>query len=287
MVDRGTDRTRGTLLGLALGAAGSEDGEIDLCLGFATALSTQAVHGPTPVIRELSRALASWGAGPGASRTCRLTSREAARRLRESGSLSMAALPWSKESGSEVRGALAGLLFLDHPTLLGEVAALLASSTHGHPTTVLTSALVGNWTVRALGGSPPVAWPTSAPAGSDPVGIAEWAGAVGPLEQAVEAATDRRAMESLGEGWVSEEATAMALAALLRHPDRFEDALACAVDHDGDRSAVGRLAGALAGARLGASALPSTRVVRLADAPRLIRLADALVAARTDLARRS
>jgi len=287
MSESAIDRARGTILGMALGAPESAGGEGDLGLAFAEALATHAIHGPARLIRELSRVLEAWGTEGNAVGARRLTSQEAARRLGAGAPLSRVALSWSKESGSEVRGALAGVVFLDRPALLREVSAMLAGLTHGHPTAAATAALIADWTGKASAGLPPERWPRRAPAGADGIAVLELRETMRPIQRAVEATTDREAMALLGEGWISDEAAAMALAALLRHPDRFEDASACAVDHDGDRAAVGRIVGALAGARHGASALPDARASRLANRDRLIRLADALVAARLELGGKS
>ena len=68
--------------------------------------------------------------------------------------------------------------------------------------------------------------------------------------------SDRDAIRLLGEGWVGDEALAIALFCVLRHPDDLKGCLIAAVNHDGDSDSTGSIAGNILGARLGLSALP-------------------------------
>ena len=60
----------------------------------------------------------------------------------------------------------------------------------------------------------------------------------------------------LGEGWVGEEALAIAVYAVARHIDSFEDVLIAAVNHDGDSDSTGAIAGNIIGAIVGYNAIP-------------------------------
>ncbi|HEY1325606.1 MAG TPA: ADP-ribosylglycohydrolase family protein [Casimicrobiaceae bacterium] len=60
---------------------------------------------------------------------------------------------------------------------------------------------------------------------------------------------------SLGEGWVAEEALAIALAAALAAPD-FETGVRLAVNHDGDSDSTAAIAGNILGALHGLDAIP-------------------------------
>lgn len=60
----------------------------------------------------------------------------------------------------------------------------------------------------------------------------------------------------LGEGWVGEETLAIAIYAVARHIDSFEDALIAAVNHDGDSDSTGAVAGNIIGAIVGYDAIP-------------------------------
>ena len=60
----------------------------------------------------------------------------------------------------------------------------------------------------------------------------------------------------LGEGWVGEEALAIAVYAVTRHIDSFADVLIAAVNHDGDSDSTGAVAGNIMGAITGYDAIP-------------------------------
>jgi ADP-ribosylglycohydrolase len=104
--------------------------------------------------------------------------------------------------------------------------------------------------------------------------------ALGAVEAAIRNPEDAAALESLGEGWVSEEAVVMAMTAVLRHPSDFAAAMRCAVNHGGDSDTVGCIAGAIAGAGLGEGAIPPEWLAHLTGADTIRSAADRLTAAR-------
>ncbi len=65
------------------------------------------------------------------------------------------------------------------------------------------------------------------------------------------------AIHSIGGGWVGDEALAIAIYSVLRHPDDIRECLITAVNHSGDSDSTGAIAGNILGAYLGASAVPS------------------------------
>lgn len=69
--------------------------------------------------------------------------------------------------------------------------------------------------------------------------------------------SDIDAINELGEGWVAEEAFAIAIYSCLKYENSFEDAIICAVNHDGDSDSTGAIAGNIMGALLGLDAIPN------------------------------
>lgn len=67
---------------------------------------------------------------------------------------------------------------------------------------------------------------------------------------------DEENIRKLGEGWVAEETLAIAIYAVGRHLDSFEDTLIAAVNHDGDSDSTGAVAGNIIGAIVGYDAIP-------------------------------
>lgn len=64
-----------------------------------------------------------------------------------------------------------------------------------------------------------------------------------------------RHIHKLGEGWVGDQAIAIAIYAALTHADDFAKALSCAVNHNGDSDSTGAIAGNILGALRGREAL--------------------------------
>ena len=76
------------------------------------------------------------------------------------------------------------------------------------------------------------------------------------LELAESNTDDVSAIRKLGEGWVADEALAIALFSVTRYIDDFGKCIFCAVNHDGDSDSTGAVAGNIIGAILGYSAIP-------------------------------
>ena len=74
-------------------------------------------------------------------------------------------------------------------------------------------------------------------------------------ELAANDAPDSENVPLLGEGWVGDEALAIAVYACLRHPDDFSEAIVAAVNHSGDADSTGAIAGNVMGAWLGLGAI--------------------------------
>ena len=64
-------------------------------------------------------------------------------------------------------------------------------------------------------------------------------------------------IRKLGEGWVGEEALAIAVYAVARHIDSFTDTLIAAVNHNGDSDSTGAIAGNIIGAMVGYETIPA------------------------------
>lgn len=154
-----------------------------------------------------------------------------------------------KGCGGVMRVAPIGLM-LESPRLAFEVGLRAAAQTHGHPEGYLPAGALAA-IVRAL---------------VEGQGLAEAVSvAVGLLrdrprsERTVSALLAAQApgasVQSLGEGWVGEEALAMGLHAALAGAG-MSGAIRLAANHDGDSDSTASIAGQILGAALGAEALP-------------------------------
>ena len=92
--------------------------------------------------------------------------------------------------------------------------------------------------------------------------------------------SDTDNIAALGEGWVGEEALAIALYCAVRHFDNLEQALIAAVNHSGDSDSTGAIAGNLLGAATGFEAIPEHFKQGIEQLDLLVSIADQL--AQTD-----
>lgn len=83
------------------------------------------------------------------------------------------------------------------------------------------------------------------------------------VQIALEPITDQEAIQCIGEGWTGDEALAIAVLCVLRHPDSFEDAVIAAVNHDGDSDSTGAICGNIMGVIVGERGIPSRFLERL------------------------
>lgn len=63
--------------------------------------------------------------------------------------------------------------------------------------------------------------------------------------------SDQDAIDELGQGWVAEEAVAIAIYCSIKYQDNFESAIVAAANHDGDSDSTAAITGNIVGARVG------------------------------------
>jgi ADP-ribosylglycohydrolase len=91
--------------------------------------------------------------------------------------------------------------------------------------------------------------------------------------------SDRAAIGQLGEGWVGEEALAIALYCAVKYRDDFDRMLTAAVNHDGDSDSTGAIAGNILGLIIGYDAIPEKYKTDLELHDTILTLADDLCTA--------
>lgn len=93
----------------------------------------------------------------------------------------------------------------------------------------------------------------------------------------VDASTsDVQNIEAIGEGWVGEEALAMAIYCTAKYFDNFEQAMIASVNHKGDSDSIGAITGNLLGAVVGYEALPQCYLEELELRNVILHVADDL-----------
>jgi ADP-ribosylglycohydrolase len=181
----------------------------------------------------------------------------------------------SKGCGTVMRVAPVGLLAEWDPFRLGcEVAAI----THGHPTGILAAgALAEIVHAVARGAALRRAVESTLETMELQPDHGETSAALHEALKLADAGNpSAEAVESLGAGWVAEEALAIAVYCALVHPEDFAAGVRLAVNHGGDSDSTGAIAGNLLGAALGASAIPAVWVREIELREEITALADDL-----------
>lgn len=154
-----------------------------------------------------------------------------------------------------------------------EIAAL----THGHPTSSLSSGVLATLIAQlAQGDSLPSALALAKTRLKARPDHGEVLAAVEQAEGLAASVTPSgEAVESLGGGWVAEEALAIALYCVLATAS-FEEAVVLAVNHSGDSDSTGSIAGSLAGIVNGVESIPARWMADLELRAQITAVADDL-----------
>jgi ADP-ribosylglycohydrolase len=178
--------------------------------------------------------------------------------------------PRPKGCGSAMRASPIGYLYQNHPGKLKEVAHASGTCTHGHPAADAASIGVAYLVKLALDGLtmermiPELLAFTKGISG-------EWDEAILKVEKCLAREDEEKALAYLGEGWVGEEAVALALYCFLRYPEDYRKTVVRGANTNGDSDSIACIAGSISGAYLGIGAIPEgwtqeiERSVYLAD----------------------
>lgn len=168
----------------------------------------------------------------------------------------------SKGCGGLMRVAPVGLMDVRDPY---EVGCSTAAITHGHPTGQVAAGFLALLIAQLLEGE---GIPTALAAALERTkGEPETRETIEAVEGALQAhangVVSPEAVESLGGGWVAEEALAISLYCALSAPTDFAEAVRLAVNHSGDSDSTGAITGNILGAHLGHEAIPRQWLDRL------------------------
>lgn len=153
----------------------------------------------------------------------------------------------------------------------------LAALTHGHPTGSLTGGVLAVLIFELANGATLHAALAVAKSNlMQHVGHEETLQAIEHAETlAASNVSTALAVDSLGDGWVAEEALAISIYCALIARD-FRQGVILAVNHDGDSDSTGAIAGNLLGAQLGVEAIPPEWLEQLELRDVIAELADDL-----------
>jgi ADP-ribosylglycohydrolase len=215
--------------------------------------------------------------------TCLTALHEARRGERRSPTFGLEARNHSKGCGGVMRSAPFGWMagtWAPSFDAYFDSAAEAAGYTHGHPTGKLASGALAVIIAALMQGQ------GLRPAVDEALTVLsrkrdheETTAALEAALAAVGKPATPETVESLGAGWVAEEALGIAVFAALTHPqpDRFVDALALAVTHSGDSDSTGAVCGNILGALHGESVIPAELAFELEGRGTMLEMADDFV----------
>jgi ADP-ribosylglycohydrolase len=85
----------------------------------------------------------------------------------------------------------------------------------------------------------------------------EFDDAILKVDQCLDWNDEEKALKVLGEGWIGEEAVALALYCFLRYTDNYRKMVIRAANTNGDSDSIACIAGSVSGAYLGINAIPN------------------------------
>ena len=156
----------------------------------------------------------------------------------------------SKGCGSAMRVAPIGYLYQHDPDKLKQVARASGICTHGHRTAVAASIGAANLVKLALDG---INLERMIPETlSFTAGISrEFDTSLSKISECLDMSNEEDAMKYLGEGWIGEEAVALALYCFLKYPGDYTKTVLRGANTNGDSDSVACIAGGISGAYLG------------------------------------
>ncbi len=180
---------------------------------------------------------------------------------------------WSKGCGAAMRAAPLGLVFHKNTEKLFELAYAASVCTHGNPTGIASGIGTAYAVGLILGGVEPleiVDKVCDIPHATDEY-TRKMRQVKGLLEEDLEVA-----IPVLGEGWVGEEALAIALYIFNKFPRDYKRSVLAAANTNGDSDSLACITGALSGAFNGIETIPETWIRRVENSELLRETADKL-----------
>jgi ADP-ribosylglycohydrolase len=183
----------------------------------------------------------------------------------------------SKGCGGIMRAAPVGLAVRREAAF--KTGCNIAALTHGHPSGSLSAGFLALLIAEIVAGTSLLE--ATAVAKLSLVSYAEHEEVLSAVEMAESLAASKAngsaSTRELGEGWVAEEALAIALFCALAGRD-LEDAVVMAVNHSGDSDSTGAIAGNICGALYGVESVPAKWMEPLELRVAITMLADDLLA---------
>jgi ADP-ribosylglycohydrolase len=306
------EKARGMLLGLAIGDAlgapteflsldrikerygpqGIEDlpnparytDDTQMALAITEALVQAGDQDLETIMDAVKHHFIQWAHSPENNRAPGRTCLQGIARMEKGMHWTQSGIARSKGCGSAMRAAPIGYFYQHDPTKLRHVAHATGICTHGHPTADAACIGAAYLVKLALDRTPPrdmipklLAFTT---------GISsEFDEAVHKVPPCLDWEDEEQALDHLGQGWIGEEAVALALFCFLRHPDDYKKTVLRGANTNGDSDSIACIAGSISGAWLGVKAISEDWAQRIEKAGALNSLAERLERKQDELQR--
>jgi len=162
----------------------------------------------------------------------------------------------SKGCGSAMRAAPIGYFYQHDPIKLKEVAHASGICTHGHPTGDAACIGAAYLVKLALDGTSPDKMISELLDFTSGISK-EFDQAILKVQECLGWEDEEKALDYLGEGWIGEEAVALALYCFLRYSDNYKKVVLRGANTNGDSDSIACIAGSISGAYLGIEAIPT------------------------------
>jgi ADP-ribosylglycohydrolase len=181
-------------------------------------------------------------------------------------------VPDSKGCGSAMRVAPIGYFYQHDPDKLKKVAQASGLCTHGHRTAVAASVGAAYLVKLALDRVALDTMIQELLAFTSGISL-EFDDAILKVDRCLDWNDEEKALKALGEGWIGEEAVALALYCFLKYPNDYKKAVLRGANTNGDSDSVACIAGSISGAYLGFDAISSEWVKKIENSDYLTDLA--------------
>ena len=74
---------------------------------------------------------------------------------------------------------------------------------------------------------------------------------------------EEKALDYLGEGWIGEEAVALAMYCFMKYPDNYKKVVLRGANTNGDSDSIACIAGSISGAYLGIETIPAEWIKKI------------------------
>ena len=170
----------------------------------------------------------------------------------------------SKGCGSAMRATSIGYLYQHDPEKLKEVAHASGICTHGHPTGDAACIGAAYLVKLALDGISPDKMIPELLHFTESISE-EFDRAILKVQECIGWEDEEKALDYLGEGWIGEEAVALALYCFLKYPNNYKKAILRGANTNGDSDSIACITGSISGAYLGIETIPEEWIEKIEE----------------------